>query len=63
MTNKFSTDSAKDDRYQLNLLLNILSLSDGNMTVSLIANKLKVSFIDMLPIIDTLQQEKIIELI
>jgi aminopeptidase-like protein len=62
MTNKFSTDKRKDGRYQLNLLLNVLSLSDGSMTAIGIVKKLGISFTDLLPILDQLSANQLIEI-
>jgi aminopeptidase-like protein len=62
MTNKFSNDDAKDGRFLLNLLLNFLSLADGYSSVGAIADKLAVSLTDLLPVIDQLKHNGLINL-
>lgn len=62
MTNQLSRDGSKDGRYVLNLLLQLLSLADGQFTLLDIAQKLAAPLLDLLPIVLELQREGLIVL-
>jgi|JI7StandDraft_1071085.scaffolds.fasta_scaffold00562_20 aminopeptidase-like protein len=62
MTNQLSRDGRKDGRYVLNLLLQLLSLADGQFTLAAIAQKLAAPLLDLLPIVLELKREGLIEL-
>lgn len=59
MTGELSTDNRKDGRYQLNLLLNVLSLLDGTKTIPEIARKLGVSTLDTAKVVDMLVEKDV----
>jgi aminopeptidase-like protein len=62
MSNTMSNDSTKDGRYLLDLLLNMLSLADGQRTIVDIARKIDVPLMDLLPILQTLVEKEILSL-
>lgn len=62
MSNAMSNDSMKDGRYLLDLLLNLLSLADGQQTIVDIARKIDCPLMDLLPILQTLVEEKLVRL-
>ena len=62
MSNTMSNDSMKDGRYLLDLLLNLLSLADGQQTIVDIARKIDCPLMDLLPILQTLVEEKLVRL-
>ncbi len=62
MSNKMSSDVTKDARYQLNLLLQIVSLVDGSRDILDIAEKLKKPLLDIYPIIHQLIKHQLISI-
>lgn len=62
MSNKMSNDSTKDGRYLLELLLNILSLADGQRTIIDIAHKIDAPLMDLLPIMQTVVDKQLVRL-
>jgi len=62
MSNKMSDDSTKDGRYLLELLLQVLSLADGQRTIVDIARKIKAPLMDLLPILQTLTDQGLVNM-
>lgn len=62
LNNNFSSDSLKDHRYLLNLMLNVLSLTDGTMTLFDIARKLQTPLADLLTVAELLIENDLVSL-
>ena len=60
LTRKMSDDGLLDGREQLNLILNVISLVDGNHRLSNIAEKLNVSFEKIVPVTEGLIERGVI---
>ena len=60
LTRKMSDDKKFDGREQLNLILNVISLVDGNHRLSNIAEKLDVPFRKLVPVIEELVEKGVI---
>ena len=61
MTREYSTDDAHDGRSTLDLLLNLLSLSDGTRDLIETAEHLDASILDLAPIVRHLSAEGLLE--
>lgn len=60
-TNRMSADKVVDSREQLNLLLNIISLIDGTKRLQEIVQFLGSSYDDVLPTIESLMTQKMVQ--